>query len=89
MSSKARSHNRSGLRSPAFASSMTLFAIACLTFVGAVSGLQGDADHLEGDTEDALALRVEPFAVKVGCHGHLCYSACNFDPLSWGIGVQN
>ena len=18
-----------------------------------------------------------------------CYSACNFDPLSWGIGVQN
>jgi hypothetical protein len=19
----------------------------------------------------------------------LCYSACNFDPLSWGIGVQN
>lgn len=21
------------------------------------------------------------------CDG--CYSACNFDPLSWGIGVQN
>ena len=20
---------------------------------------------------------------------HECYSACNFDPLSWGIGVQN
>ena len=19
----------------------------------------------------------------------VCYSACNFDPLSWGIGVQN
>src|SRR5215472_9797496 len=28
---KARSHNRSGLRSPVFASSMILFAIACLT----------------------------------------------------------
>jgi hypothetical protein len=21
--------------------------------------------------------------------GGECYSACNFDPLSWGIGVQN
>jgi hypothetical protein len=21
--------------------------------------------------------------------GIKCYSACNFDPLSWGIGVQN
>src|SRR6516164_3430933 len=31
MSSKARSHRRSGLRSPVFASAMILFAIACLT----------------------------------------------------------
>ena len=30
ISFKARSHNRSGLRSPVFASSMILFAIACL-----------------------------------------------------------
>jgi hypothetical protein len=21
--------------------------------------------------------------------GNACYSACNFDPPSWGIGVQN
>src|SRR5262249_41821925 len=31
ISSKARSHNRSGLHSPVFASAMILFAIACLT----------------------------------------------------------
>src|SRR5262249_60933481 len=36
MSVKARSHNRSGLRSPAFASSMILFAITCLTVVPTV-----------------------------------------------------
>jgi hypothetical protein len=64
MSSNTRSHNRSGLRVPAFANSMTLFAIACLV-VAAALDLQGDADQAEGDTEDAHALWVELFAVKV------------------------
>jgi hypothetical protein len=29
-----------------------------------------------------------PLSPKRSCH-HSCYSACNFDPLSRGIGVQN
>ena len=31
-----------------------------------------------------------PFWLEAWVGGrHVCYSACNFDPLSWGIGVQN
>jgi hypothetical protein len=50
MSFKARSHSRSGLRSPVFASSTTLLAIACLTVVVAIAGPQGEADLFARNT---------------------------------------
>lgn len=27
--------------------------------------------------------------VQMPAKANSCYSACNFDPLSWGMGVQN
>jgi hypothetical protein len=49
MSSKTRSHKISGLRSPALASSMTLFRYRLLDVGVAGSDPQGDGDLFECD----------------------------------------
>jgi len=50
MSSKARSHNRSGLGSPVFRKFDDLVCYRLLDVVVAISGPQGDADLCERDT---------------------------------------
>jgi hypothetical protein len=45
-------------------------------------------DPLNEQLEDARLLGGKQFIPEF-VEVDECYSACNFDPLSWGIGVQN
>jgi len=66
---------------------------------GAGDPLQLAAVRLEDTGRDATAaitpsrqvarLRACLSEAPAALQGFECYSACNFDPLSWGIGVQN
>jgi hypothetical protein len=69
MSFNACSHKISGLRSPALARTM-IPGDGLFGEIVAVSGPQGDADHSEGNTQDAHGLGIEPFAVKIGADRH-------------------
>src|SRR5262245_15855579 len=81
MASKARSHNRSGLRSPVFASSMILFAIAFFTSSPQSATPQSDADLFECDAQDAQRFVIELFAIQKGADWHRRPPSSSFD---WG-----
>ena len=58
--------------------------------VPSLSAGDGDAGNMliQGDNLEALKALLPFYAGRVKCI-YICYSACNIDPLSWGIGVQN
>ena len=70
-----------------------------VNWMGAGDPLQLAAVRLENTGRDATAaitpsrqvarLRACLSEAPAALQGFECYSACNFDPLSWGIGVQN
>ena len=64
-------------------------AIPCNSLRSELENTGRDATAAITPSRQVARLRACLSEAPAALQGFECYSACNFDPLSWGIGVQN